>query len=114
MTAETAVLLPVLVLLLVFLLSIARAASGQLAAQDAARIAARAAARGETAAEIERLARQVAPVGAQLTVRRLGDLLTVRVTVAVEPVGSGAGWLPTITVSGSAVAAPEQPGLAAP
>jgi len=106
-TAETAVLLPALALLLVFLLSVARAATTQLNAQDAARLAARAAARGESSAEVERLAGQVAPGGSVVTVRRLDGLLRVEVTAQVRPLGASLAWLPTINVAGSAVAAVE-------
>ena len=106
-TAETAVLLPELALLLAFLLSVARAATSQLNAQDAARLAARAAARGESSAEVERLAGEVAPRGAVVTVRRLDGLLRVEVTAQVRPLGAGLSWLPAINVGGSAVAAVE-------
>jgi len=106
-TAETAVLLPALALLLVFLLSVARAATTQLDVQDAARLAARAAARGESSAEVQRLAGQVAPSGSVVTVQRLGGLLRVEVTAQVPPLGAGVTWLPAIDVTGSAVAAVE-------
>ncbi len=106
-TAETAVLLPALSLLVVLLLWTARVAADQLGAQDAARVAARAAARGETAAEIERLARSVAPPGSRVVVTGPADLVRVRVMVDVRPVGGPLGWLPSITVTGAAVAAGE-------
>ena len=106
-TAETAVLLPGLALVFVFLLFGARAAADQLAAQDAALIAARAAARGESSGEIERLARQVAPQDSSIAITRENDLIRVQVTVLVHPPGPAAVSLPAVTVTGSAVAAPE-------
>lgn len=100
-------MLPVLALLFSVLMTGSRAAADQLAAQDAARVAARAAARGESGAEVERLARQVAPPGSTITIGRADQLLRVQVTVRVRPLGAGLAWLPTITVSGVAVATPE-------
>ena len=106
-TAETAVLLPALSLLLVLLLSTVRVVADQLGAQDAARIAARAAARGESAAEVDRLARQVAPPGSRVDVGGEAGLVRVEVVVAVRPLGGSFGWLPEVTVTGTAVAARE-------
>lgn len=110
-TAETAVVLPALVLVLALLVSGARAVSAQLACQDAARVAARAAARGEPAAEVARLARAVAPRGAAVAVDRDAGLVRVRVTARIAPFGAAAA-LPDVTVVGRAVAADEPGGWA--
>jgi len=75
-TAETAVLLPVLVLVVVVLLMLVRASALQATAQDAA---ARAAAR-------------VVPTGTAITVQRSDGLVTVDVRVPIPGAGP-LGWL---------------------
>ena len=106
-TAETAVVLPVLVLVLVALLGVAHAVGVQLAAEDAARVGARAAARGESQGEVERLTRSVAPAGSAVTVSRSGGLVRVDVVVQVVPFGAAARLVPELTVDAQAVAADE-------
>jgi Flp pilus assembly protein TadG len=106
-TAETAVVLPVLVLIVAVLIGLARAVGGELAVQDAARVGARAAARGESPAEVLRLATAVAPAGSWVTVSRAGGLVTVRVTSQIAPLGTTARLLPQLTVAASAVALDE-------
>ena len=90
-TAETAVLLPVLVLVVVVLLMLVRASALQATAQDAAAMGARSAARGEddTAA---RAAARVVPSGTAITVQRSGGLVTVDVRVPIPGAGP-LGWL---------------------
>ncbi|MGW7262756.1 TadE family type IV pilus minor pilin [Streptomyces sp. NPDC054842] len=85
MTAETAVVLPALVLFAMALVWALLAASAQIQCVDAARAGARAAARQDPPEAVAALARRAAPSGARVTVRRDGDL--VRVTVAAHPPG---------------------------
>ena len=106
-TAETAVVLPVLVLVLVALMGVAHAVGVQLTAEDAARVGARAAARGESQGEVERLTRSVAPAGSVVTVSRSGGLVRVEVVVQVISFGASARLVPELTVDAHAVAADE-------
>ncbi len=85
MTAETAVVLPVLVLFAMALLWALLAASAQIQCVDAARAGARAAARQEPPGVVQEVARQAAPDGARVTVSRQGDL--VHVLVVARPPG---------------------------
>ncbi|MFE0463229.1 TadE family type IV pilus minor pilin [Kitasatospora sp. NPDC058965] len=85
MTAETAVVLPTLVLLMAMLIWGVLTAAAQLRCIDAARVAARAAARGDGNAVD--LAQAVAPPGAAVEVVASAD--TVRVQVAANSPGLG-------------------------
>jgi Flp pilus assembly protein TadG len=109
-TAETAVVLPVLVLVVAVLLGLARVISGELAVEEAAGVGARAAARGESAGEVVRLASKVAPPGAAVSVERRDGLVTVRVSAALSPLGLAARLLPELTVTASARALDESAG----
>jgi hypothetical protein len=78
----------------------------QLRCFDAARGAARAAARGEPVDDVERIARGAAPAGAEITITRVDD----EVTVIVEMTASAPPWfpaVPAIRVTGSAMALAE-------
>ncbi len=86
-TAETAVVLPVLVLVLLCAVAAVSVVGAQLRCVDAAREGARAAARGETAAVVTELAGRVAPDGAVTTLRTAGDRVRVTVGVEVSPLG---------------------------
>jgi Flp pilus assembly protein TadG len=81
-TAETAVVLPVLLLVLAAAVSGVTVVGAQLRCVDAAREGARAAARGETVAEVTALANRAAPAGAHTEVETGDD--DVRVTVSAE------------------------------
>jgi Flp pilus assembly protein TadG len=107
-TAETAVVLPVLLLVLAGAVAAVVVVGAQLRCVDAAREAARAASRGEPPAVVVRLAGDAAPVGAETDVG--GDAETVRVTVSatVSPLGP-LPW--RVEVSATAVGARE-PGAA--
>jgi Flp pilus assembly protein TadG len=105
-TAETAVVLPVLFLVLLAAMTGIRAGATELACQDAARAGARAAARGETASTVVATARRVAPPGATVNLGHEGGL--VRVTVRAQVQALGGLRLPTFGVGGDAVAEPEQ------
>jgi Flp pilus assembly protein TadG len=86
-TAETAVVLPVLLLVLACTVAAVTVVGAQLRCVDAAREGARAAARGETAVVVADLAGRVAPAGAVTAVRPDGDRVRVTVTVEVAPLG---------------------------
>ena len=106
-TAETAVVLPALVLVMVVLLGVAHLVGGQLSVEDAARIGARAAARGESDSVVARLADSVAPAGSDVAVVRAGGLVTVSVRAVVRPTGPTARFVPSIALAARAVAADE-------
>jgi Flp pilus assembly protein TadG len=107
-TAETAAVLPVLALVTAVAFWGISAVASQVRCGDAAREAARAAARGESAAQIQLAATRAAPAGARFRVAHgAAGWLTVTVTARVGPLGH---WLPSITVTGNAVAAAETTG----
>ena len=100
-TAETAVVLPVLLLVLVGAVAAVTVVGAQLRCVDAAREGARAAARGEPPAVVEALVARAAPDGATTTVSEDADEVTVTVSARIAP----AGPVPlAITVSARAVA----------
>ncbi len=109
-TAEAAVVLPVLVFVLAAALAAVSVVTAQMRCTDAAREGARAAARGESDAAVQQIATSSAPEGSSVTVTRDGDTATVRVTASVA-LFPGLG--PAMTVSDSATAALE-PGLDEP
>ncbi len=80
MTAEAAVVLPVLVLFAMGLVWALLAVAAQIQCVDAARAGARSAARQDPYAVAMAVAEQAAPKGARVTVRRDGDVVRVRVT----------------------------------
>ncbi|MGY1705867.1 TadE family type IV pilus minor pilin [Geodermatophilus sp. SYSU D00697] len=86
-TAETAVVLPVLVLVLAGAVAAVTVVAAQLRCVDAAREGARAAARGETTALVVDLATRAAPDGAVTTVAEDGSAVTVTVAAEVAPLG---------------------------
>ncbi|MFI7338878.1 TadE family type IV pilus minor pilin [Streptomyces sp. NPDC050085] len=87
MTAEAAVVLPVLVAFTMALVWVVLAASAQIRCVDAARAGARAVARQESRGAALAAAREAAPPDARIEVSREGDL--VRVTVRARSVGPG-------------------------
>lgn len=89
-TAELAIVLPVVIVVLALAMAALAAATDQLRCVDAARVGARAAVRGDTAATVIEAARRAAPEGALIQVR--GDR-EVTVTVAAQP-RAMASWLP--------------------
>jgi len=80
------------------------AGAEQVRCADAAREAARAAARGDPASAVASVAAQRAPRGAEVTVAASSQLVRVVVVARVAPLSH---WLPSITVTGRAVAAAE-------
>lgn len=85
MTAEFAVLLPVVVLVLGVVAGLAAGATAQLRCIDAARVAARAAALGEDDMAVSGIARRVAGAGARVVVTRADGWVDVTVESGVGP-----------------------------
>jgi hypothetical protein len=106
-TAEAAVVLPVLVFVLAAALAAVSVVTAQMRCTDAAREGARAAARGESDAAVQQIAASSAPDDSAVLVTRDGDTATVQVSASV-PLFPGLG--PSISVSDSATAVLE-PGL---
>jgi Flp pilus assembly protein TadG len=106
-TAETAVVLPVLVVVTLCLLALVHAAGLRTVAQDAAAMGARTAARGEADARVRAAAARVAPAGGTVTVRRAGGLVIVDVRVDAGPAGPLGRLLGAWTVGARSVAADE-------
>jgi|SRR4051812_43105035 Flp pilus assembly protein TadG len=86
-TAETAVVLPVLLLVLAGAVSAVTVVGAQLRCVDAAREGARAAARGDDVATVISLAGRAAPDGARTTVSDAGPDVRVTVSADVAPLG---------------------------
>ncbi|MFJ5735815.1 TadE family type IV pilus minor pilin [Streptomyces microflavus] len=101
MTAEAAVVIPVLVAFAMVLLWALVAASAQIRCVDAARAGARAAARSEPEAAVLAAARDAAPSGARVAVGRAGELW--RVTVEAPTPGPAALAL-TLSAEAAALA----------
>jgi Flp pilus assembly protein TadG len=100
-TAETAVVLPVLLLVLAGAVAAMIAVGAQLRCVDAAREGARSAARGDPASAVTALAAHVAPAGAAVEIRGGTDQVEVTVSADVAPLGP----LPiSVRVSASAAA----------
>jgi Flp pilus assembly protein TadG len=86
-TAETAVVLPVLVFVLAGAVAAVVVVGAQLRCVDAAREAARAAARGEPAAVVTGVAADAAPDGAVTEIGGDGETVRVTVSATVSPLG---------------------------
>jgi Flp pilus assembly protein TadG len=86
-TAETAVVLPVLLLVLAAAVAAVTVVGAQLRCVDAAREGARAAARGEPDAAVSRIVGALAPDGAVTRVSGDPEEVRVTVTVHVAPLG---------------------------
>jgi Flp pilus assembly protein TadG len=100
-TAETAVVLPVLLVVLAAAVAAVVLVGSQLRCVDAAREGARAAARGEPVAVVTELAGTAAPTGARVEVSVGGPAVTVTVTATVQPLGPVPLRLPvTATATG--------------
>lgn len=106
-TAETAVVLPVLLVVLAGAVAAVTVVGAHLRCVDAAREGARAAARGEEIAAVTAIVERAAPADAVATVTTGEDEVRVTVTAAIAPLGP----VPLrITVSAEAVAVRE-PGV---
>jgi hypothetical protein len=108
-TAEAAVVIPVVVLFALGLAWLVALGATQVRALDAARETARALARGEDPAAGIGLGRQVATDGARISVQDEGETLVVTVDAPVRGPGGLFAFLPTYHARATAVAA-EEPG----
>ena len=108
-TAETAVVLPVLLVVLAAGIWVLACVAGQLRCVDAARVGARAAARGDTPAEVMSAAERVAPGQARVRLVRSGDEVTVLVDAEIRPFGAALSRLPGTLVAARATAVVEGP-----
>jgi Flp pilus assembly protein TadG len=106
-TAETAVVLPVLLVVLAMGVWVLAAVAGQLRCVDAARAGARAAARGDAASAVAAAAQRVAPAPARVRISRSGDEVTVLVEAVVAPFGHVLARLPAAHVAAHATAVVE-------
>ncbi|MFB4272552.1 TadE family type IV pilus minor pilin [Nonomuraea sp. GTA35] len=105
-TAETAAMLPALMVVLAAALWAIQAVGVQLECVDAARMAARAAARGEPLDQVRAFAQAATRPNAQVAITRGPELTNVQITVEVRP--SWGEALPAVRVSAAAAAATEQ------
>jgi len=107
-TAETAVVLPALVLVTVLCVWAVMSVAVHVACLDAARAGARGLARGEPEAQVVSVAEARSPGGARVRVSHLdGGLVAVEVTARVSLPGPWRGNGPVVTVGGRAVALQE-------
>ncbi|WP_344496629.1 TadE family type IV pilus minor pilin [Nonomuraea monospora] len=106
MTAETAAMLPALMVVLAAALWAIQAVAVQLECVDAARLAARAAARGEPLEQVRAFTQAATNPNAQVAITRDPELTKVQITVEVRP--SWGDSLPAVRVSAAATAATEQ------
>jgi len=106
-TAEAAVVVPLLVALALGLVWLVSLAATQVRVVDAAREAARTAARGEDDTSVVAAGRKVAPEGSRFRVTRAQDEVTVRVDADVRGPGGIFRFLPSVAVTSEAVAAEE-------
>ncbi|MGY1846624.1 MULTISPECIES: TadE family type IV pilus minor pilin [unclassified Blastococcus] len=97
-TAETAVVLPVLLLVLAGAVAAVTVVGAQLRCVDAAREGARAASRGEEVAVVAEWAGRAAPAGARTAVTGSGSEVRVTVTAEVRPLGP-LPWRVTVTAA---------------
>ena len=86
-TAETAVVLPVLLIVLAGAVAAVTVVGAQLRCVDAAREGARAAARGESAAVVASLAAEAAPDDATVEMGGTEDAVRVIVSADIAPLG---------------------------
>ena len=106
-TAETAAVLPVLVLVAAALAWVVAFGVNQARVVDAARETARAIARGEDEAASTRLGMQIAPGGSIISVSDDADSVVVTVRADVHGPGGVLGFLPGHEVHAEAVATRE-------
>ncbi|HSE72699.1 MAG TPA: TadE family type IV pilus minor pilin [Nocardioidaceae bacterium] len=107
MTAETAVVLPVVVAVALGLVWLVSLGVTQVRVVDAARETARAVARDEDPGVAVQLGERVAPPGASITVEERDGLVEVAVRAEVRGPGGIFRFLPSVDVDGSAVTSAE-------
>jgi Flp pilus assembly protein TadG len=108
-TAETAVVLPVLLIFVGVLVWLVSVGIDQARCADAAREAARSLARDDPVQQALSLARESAPDGAQIDVARSDGMVTVTVSMRSSPAGGLFGGMVGVHVDASAVSAVENP-----
>jgi Flp pilus assembly protein TadG len=106
-TAEAAVVIPLLLAVTLGLVWLVALAATQVRVVDAAREAARSAARGDSDEAAVARGREVAPGDASFHVVRSPDEVMVRVVAEVRGPGGLLAFLPAVPVSSEAVAAAE-------
>ncbi|MFD8532164.1 TadE family type IV pilus minor pilin [Streptosporangium canum] len=104
-TAETAVVLPAVVVMLAAALWAVAAVGAQLECVDAARTGARAASRGESLEQVRDGVLAAAPAGARVVVTRSAEVTRVEVSVRIRPRWGAS--LPAVTIRATAVSATE-------
>ncbi len=109
-TAETAIVLPALVIVLGAALWAIAVASAQVRCVDAARDAARAAARGEPVSVVVAVAKLAGPPGCDVEVSHQGDRIVVAVRARVGPAGGPLAAIPAPVARATAVAEAEAVG----
>ena len=107
MTAELAMVLPILVVVTAALAWLLGVGADQLRIVDATREVARAVARGDDEAAAVATGRRVAPEGTSFTVREEGGLVIVEARAEAVDAGIVAGLLPKVVLSAEAVALAE-------
>ena len=110
-TAETAVVLPVLLFVLAGAVAAVVVVGAQLRCVDAAREGARAASRGEAAAVVEQVTAGAAPDGAVTALGGDGERVRVTVSATVSPLGP-LPWQVEVSATATAVREPAaEPGV---
>lgn len=104
-TAETAVMLPALMVVVAAAIWAVQVVETQLECVDAARAAARAAARGEPLDQVRTLVRTATRPTAQVTLERGTELTKVEITVDVT--SNWTPFIPTVSVTASATSTTE-------
>jgi Flp pilus assembly protein TadG len=107
-TAEAAMVLPVLVSVALGLAWLPTLAATQVRVVDAAREVARSTARDDSRSAAVALGRRVAPRGSTFSLRQRGDTVVVRVRSRVPGPGGLLAFLPPVEVDAEAVAAREE------
>ena len=103
-TAELAMVLPLLVMVTAALAWLLGVGADQLRIVDATREVARALARGDDQTVAVALGRRVAPEGTRFAIREEGGLVIVEASAEAVDAGIAAGLLPDVTVAAEAVA----------
>lgn len=108
MTAELALVLPVLVAVTIGLVWLLSVGAAQLRAVDAARETARSLARGDSVSDAVAVGQRVAPPGSTVTVSSGGGTVTARASGHVDGPGGLFAFLPGVRVEAEAVAVDEE------
>lgn len=111
MTAEAAVVLPLLLAVTVGMLWLLAVAAGQIRLIDAARETARSVARGDSATRAVELGRRVAPDGADLAISTENGRVVVTATASVVGPGGIMAFVPSADLRAEAVALVEAPAV---